>query len=67
MEANSIGQPSEVIVEAIITRCPTSKYLKPGADPVEDHGEIAYWNKSLRKRLAHRLHQHFRKRGTACK
>ena len=67
MKANTIGRPSEVVVEATITRSPTSKYLKPGDPLVQPQGEIAYWHRSPWKRLTHRLKKHFGKRGPTCK
>lgn len=52
MKAEALS-PSESTISAVVTRCPTSKYLKPGADPVEDLGVIShsYKSKSLLKRV----------------
>lgn len=46
---------SEVIVEATVIRAPGSKYLKPGADPVEHLGEIAHYYRNPLRRVAWRL------------
>lgn len=52
---SSKSSVSEVIVEATVIRCPTSKYLKPGADPVEHLGEIAHYYRNPLRRVMWRF------------
>lgn len=52
MKAETQSNVSQVVLEVKITRAPGSRYLAPGADPVERHVWVydrSRWKRALRR------------------